>query len=222
MFSQQLLLLGSVIAVGILHTIVPDHWVPITLLARQMNWTKKETAWAAFQAGSGHVITTLLIALVVWFAGIALATRFGNIIDAISSFALIGFGLWIAIGAWRETHHEHGHYHGDVYHPHEHHHDDHLHSHDSKRTALLLILGSSPMIEGIPSFFAASKYGIGLLIPMAILFAASTIATYVVMCVYSHQAIKHVKFAAFEKYGEVLSGAFIAVLGLVFLIWSSL
>jgi nickel/cobalt transporter (NicO) family protein len=29
--------------------------------------------------------------------------------------------------------------------------------------ALLLILGSSPMIEGIPAFFAAGQYGIGLL-----------------------------------------------------------
>src|SRR6185369_8570826 len=36
----------------------------------------------------------------------------------------------------------------------------HLHSHGtSGRTALLLVLGSSPMVEGIPAFFAAAKYG---------------------------------------------------------------
>lgn len=29
------LLVGVVLVVGILHTIVPDHWVPITLIARQ-------------------------------------------------------------------------------------------------------------------------------------------------------------------------------------------
>jgi len=220
--TQQLLLLGSVIAVGILHTMVPDHWVPITLIARQRKWSRDEIARAALQAGLGHVVTTLIIAAVVWIAGVAIATKYGNIVDDISSIALIGFGLWIAIGAWREMHHEHGHYHGDVYHPHDHHEGDHSRAHDSKRTAMLLILGSSPMVEGIPAFFAASKYGIGLLIPMAILFAASTMATYVVLCVYSHQILKHVEFAAFEKYGEVLSGAIIAILGLFFLVWTVL
>ena len=219
MFPQQVLLLGSVVAVGVLHTMVPDHWVPITLIARQKKWTKAQTARAALQAGTGHVVTTLLIALVVWIAGAAVATRFGHLVDTLSSLALIGFGLWIAIGSWREMHSAHGHYHGSEFHPHEHHERDESHSHTSKRTALLLILGSSPMIEGIPAFFAAGKYGIGLIVPMALLFAASTIATYVLLCTYSHTGLKRVEFPAFETYGEVLSGAFIAVLGAVFLIW---
>jgi len=217
-FAPQLLLVGAVIAVGVLHTMVPDHWVPITLIARQKKWTRAQIVRAALQAGTGHVVTTLLIALVVWIAGVAVASRFGNLVDIISSLALIGFGLWIALGSWYEMHHEHGHYHGDVYHSHDH--DAHgAHAQTSKRTALLLILGSSPMIEGIPAFFAASKYGIALIIPMAILFAISTIATYVVLCVYSTALLHNLKFAAFEKYGEVLSGAFIALIGVVFLIW---
>jgi len=53
-----------------------------------------------------------------------------------------------------------------------------LHQHDhptSARTALLLVLGSSPMVEGIPAFFAAAKYGVMLLAIMSIVFAAATI-----------------------------------------------
>jgi hypothetical protein len=38
------------------------------------------------------------------------------------------------------------------------------------------------MIEGIPAFFAASRYGAALIVFMAIVFAASTIATYVALC----------------------------------------
>jgi nickel/cobalt transporter (NicO) family protein len=41
-----------------------------------------------------------------------------------------------------------------------------LHEHRHKtsgRTALLFILGSSPMVEGIPVFCAASRYGVGLI-----------------------------------------------------------
>ena len=91
--------------VGVLHTMVPDHWVPITLIARQRGWSKSETARAALQAGIGHVLSTLFIALVVWLAGVAFAQRFGHVVDTVSSLALIAFaaGLPFPHGAICES-----------------------------------------------------------------------------------------------------------------------
>jgi len=190
-----------VAAVGVLHTIVPDHWVPITLLARQQGWTRRQIARSAALAGSGHTISTLLIAVLAWILG-AIAARFGSALILLSSLALIAFGAWIAVSSLREMHkhghghfgHSHSHRHADGAehsHYHEHHAEDwhivdgslaletvavHEHMHKtSSRTALLLIVGSSPMIEGIPAFFAASKYGVWQLVIMALVFAASTI-----------------------------------------------
>jgi hypothetical protein len=105
-----------------LHTIVPDHWVPITLIARQRGWSKVETARASLQAGIGHVLSTLLIAVVVWLAGVAVATRFGHIVDTAASIALVAFGSWIAISAWRELRGNAGHGHSQG-HGHSHAHD---------------------------------------------------------------------------------------------------
>jgi nickel/cobalt transporter (NicO) family protein len=392
--SPKLLLIGAVAAVGVLHTIVPDHWAPIALIARQRGWSKAETARASFTAGIGHVLSTLLIALVVWLAGVAVARHFGHMIDTAASIALIAFGGWIAISAWRELSggaghgHSHGHSHAHVFahlgggvhgpelqqvptdhgdlqlsiyeagvpprfrltgadadsisvetlrldgarqiflfanrgtywesvdhipephgfdvrinvqrsgrarafhtafaehdhgHGHDHEHGDehkhewepaddplyaplrddvavlarhphvhrhgrsathaHWHDHTSEtahaltaateieppqhrhrhkttaRTALLLILGSSPMVEGIPAFFAASRFGVGLIIAMSVVFAMSTIATYVLLCVYSTAGLQRVRLGAFERYGEVLSGACIALVGVVFWVW---
>ncbi|HKM61765.1 MAG TPA: hypothetical protein VJY39_04670 [Acidisphaera sp.] len=401
MFEMSgLLLVAAVVAVGVLHTIVPDHWVPITLIARQRGWSRAETARAALQAGIGHVGTTLVLGLAVWVAGVAFATRFGHIVDTAASLALIGFGAWIALAGWRDlrrggrghSHGSHGHSHGapashqhhqhdrasrdgvhgpelqridtghgvielSIFedgvpprfrvtgpasdwvraetrredgtrqdftfakrgsywesleeipephgfqvtltlgngdhdhdyatrfaehahahahahgvHDHDHGPDDdplyapmrsgtavlvrhvHLHQHGSSlhahwhdhdadtkhdvtadlevmppqhthihkttaRTALLLILGSSPMVEGIPVFFAAARFGIGLIVIMAIVFAASTIATYVLLCVISTAGLQPVRLGAVERYGEVLSGAFIALVGVAFWIW---
>jgi nickel/cobalt transporter (NicO) family protein len=397
-FSPELLLIISVGVVGVLHTIVPDHWVPIALIARQRGWSRGETARAAFQAGVGHVVSTLVIASVIWFAGVAVAARFGHFIDTAASVALIGFGGWIAVAALRDlragaghghshshdfsflggeafdviagfhgpelqridtghgivelsifedgvpprfrlsgpaadavqvetqreggarqtfafarqgefwesvdeipephafdvaatlehgdhdhtysahfAEHEHGdHGHGDGHdhthedetapdddplysptrggvavlarHTHTHRHGGgsahaHWHDHDAAtahavtpalaaspplhehkhktttRTALLLILGSSPMVEGIPAFFAAGKYGFGVISAMALVFAASTIVTYVVLCVTSTVGLQRVNLGAFERYGEVLSGAFIALVGVAFWLW---
>jgi hypothetical protein len=349
-FGPELLLVGAVAAVGVLHTIVPDHWVPISVIARQRGWSKGETARASLLAGLGHVLSTLLIALVVWLAGVVVAARFGQVVDTAASIALVAFGAWIAMTAWRElrggdghghshAHHiehlgagdihgpkreaiatdngelvlsiygsgvpprfrltgvdanavleqggshvfetrfaEHDHAHGDD-HDHQHAHDHgsdpardplyaplrgdtavlarhvhihrhgrgapHTHWHDhlletahpvatstkteaplhehrhktSGRTAVLLILGSSPMVEGIPAFFAAGKYGVTLITVMSVVLAVSTIATYVVMCVFSTAGLQRIRLGAFERYGEVLSGAFIALVGVVFWVW---
>ena len=201
MNSAELLLIGAVLAVGVFHTMVPDHWLPIVLMARQRKWSTQKTALAALQAGTGHVVSTLLIAVLFWGAGAAFATRFSGWVETATSVALVGFGLWVAIGAWREMHKQ---------------------SHDTKtgsRIALLLILGSSPMIEGIPAFFAAGQYGLWLLIIMALVFAAATISVYIVFSVYSAKGLKQVRFGRFERYGEIVSGAVIALVGAVFWFW---
>jgi ABC-type nickel/cobalt efflux system permease component RcnA len=289
--EPQLLLLVAVAAVGVLHTLVPDHWAPIVAIARQRSWSRAETARAAIVAGMGHVGSTLLIAIAFWIAGVSAATRWGHLVDIASSLALIGFGGWIALSSWLEQQRAAGHVHRHD-HPHSHAHDhrhrshDHLHSdeafaddplylplpagtaglmqhlhrdvraggfphlhwHDhtpetahrltaviddepplhahrhkrTDRTTLLLILGSSPMVEGIPAFFAASRYGIGQLAVMATLFAVSTIATYAALCVGSLAGFARLRLGALERYGEVLSGAFIALVGILFGLWPAL
>ncbi|HUC11009.1 MAG TPA: hypothetical protein VL985_11380 [Stellaceae bacterium] len=310
--APPLLLIGAVAAVGVLHTVVPDHWVPIALIARERGWSKAETARAAVQAGAGHVLSTLAIAIVVWAAGAVFADRFGHLVDLASGLMLTGFGGWIAISAWREMdhtgvhahRHEHGHPHSHA-HPHpdadRHHHEQepddldgtpagpgfawadppwalqddrlyvplrgetavltrhvhahrhgrgpaHLHWHDhvpetahpvvadlvaeppihrhrhktTARAALLLILGSSPMVEGIPAFFAAARYGAPQIAAMAAVFALATIATYVGLCVYSKIGLQRLRLGSIERYGEVLSGVVIGSVGIVFGLWPAL
>lgn len=236
-------LIIAVAAVGVLHTIVPDHWAPIVVLAREQGWSTARIARAAALAGFGHVTTTLLLGAIVWVAGAALAVRYAHLVSSVSAIALIAFGLWIAYTGWKETredghghaHHGHAHLHrhdGGLEHVHWHeHHDDDLHivepgvavlhSHDhtaSGRMALLLILGSSPMIEGIPAFFNASTKGPALLGVMAIVFAASTIITYIAMCVAGLRGLQKTSLGPLERYGEVLSGLFVALVGVYALV----
>jgi ABC-type nickel/cobalt efflux system permease component RcnA len=244
--TGPLLLIGAVAAVGVLHTLVPDHWMPIALLSRQRGWSRMETARTAAIAGLGHTLSTLAIGAILWIGGFLLAQRAGHIMSQIASIALVTFGAWVAIGALRELHgasddghahlgHRHLHQHADGTrhsHWHEHHDDDwhdttssietspptHEHAHDaSSRTALLLILGSSPMIEGLPAFFAASRYGVWQLVAMAFVFAIATIVTYVATVVAGAAGLERANIGPLERYGEVLSGAVIAALGIVFL-----
>jgi hypothetical protein len=54
---------------------------------------------------------------------------------------------------------------------------------------------------------------------LSVVFAISTIATYVLLCVFPTAGLRRVRLGAFERYGEVLSGAFIALVGVAFWIW---
>ena len=224
-------------AVGVLHTLVPDHWAPIVVLARQQGWSIARTARTAALAGVGHVGSTLALGLVVWLAGVAVSVRYGHIVEVVTAAALIVFGAWVAYGGWNElrhgaphAHHEHAHLHvhdDGTRHVHWHQHHDadeheaqgsaavlHVHSHRSSgRTALLLILGSSPMVEGLPAFLGASAYGAPVLGIMAAVFAAATIATYVATCAFGVAGLARISLGPLERYGEVLSGAFVAAVG---------
>lgn len=238
------LLIAAVAAVGVLHTMVPDHWAPLAVLARGQGWSRARTARAAALAGLGHVSSTLLLGLVAWAIGLVAAQHYGNVVNRVAAIALIGFGVYIAAASLREISRERARGQDQFGHAHRHRHadgTDHVHWHEhpqqdwhevsggvavmhehahaiSGRTALLLILGSSPMIEGLPAFFAASAYGAALLGTMAAVFATATIATYVVLSTAALGGLERLGLGKLERYGEVLSGAVVACVGLVALI----
>jgi hypothetical protein len=54
---------------------------------------------------------------------------------------------------------------------------------------------------------------------MALVFAAGTIVTYVALCAYSAAGLQRVKLGPLERYGEVISGTFIALVGIIFYLW---
>lgn len=232
------ILIAAVLAVGVLHTLVPDHWAPIVVIARQQGWSVQRTIRAAAIAGLGHVTSTLALGVVLWAAGATLAARYAHAVNLTAAAALVAFGVWIAWSGWREAResgaeagdlrgHAHLHTHGTVTHVHWHQHEERewhavtsgvavMHEHDhvvAGRTALLLILGSSPMFEGIPAFFAASTRGVGLLVTMAIVFAVSTVATYVATCAFGIASLQRMSLGAVERYGELLSGCVVAAVG---------
>ncbi|HXW77650.1 MAG TPA: hypothetical protein VEJ20_09580 [Candidatus Eremiobacteraceae bacterium] len=208
----MLLLALAMLAVGVLHTAVPDHWAPLAVIARQHGWTAARTARMAVFAGFGHTFTTVLIGSLFWLAGVTAAQRFGRGVDDATSIALVGFGAWMAVTSWRELRA------GEQ--PHDH--DEPITRLDrpSARQTLLLILGSSPSVEALPVFFGAARYGLWFVAVVAGLFAISTIATYVAFSLAARSGLAVLRLGKLERYGEVLSGAVVALLGAAYFLLS--
>ena len=62
MYSSSLLLvLGAAVVVAVLHSILPDHWVPLAIVARTQRWSLWRVGRVTLLASLGHVVTSLVL-----------------------------------------------------------------------------------------------------------------------------------------------------------------
>ena len=113
-------LAAAAVAVGSLHTLAPDHWVPFAALARAQRWSAARTARVTVACGFGHVTVSALLGLLGLFLGHEMMQAFGRRMEAAAGILLVGFGL--AYGVWGLRRAA-----GKRLHGHAHAHYDHVH-----------------------------------------------------------------------------------------------
>jgi cadmium resistance protein CadD (predicted permease) len=95
--------------VAFLHAALPTHWLPFVLVGRAQRWRPGKVLAVTGLAGSGHVLFTAALGLVLTSAGLALAPRLGQVFPRAVGVLLVGLGLFYlarqALG--------HGHRHAD-------------------------------------------------------------------------------------------------------------
>lgn len=113
------LLLVAAGTVGFLHSILPDHWVPLAVVARTQRWSLLRTARTSLLASIGHVLTSIILGGIIALVGLQFRKTFetqqGHIVGVVLILTGIGFAAWALTG--------HGHHHHDAGHEHDHHHD---------------------------------------------------------------------------------------------------
>ena len=138
------------ITIGSLHSLAPDHWVPIAAVARARNWSRGRAARVAFICGLGHVTVSVLLGLLALMFGAQLFQSLGERMVSVAGLLLIGFGVAYAVWGLRGAfvHRLHGHHH---------HHYDHVHDASRASTwSLFLIYCADPCVAVIPILFAAA------------------------------------------------------------------
>lgn len=117
---------GFVVAFA--HAAIPTHWLPFVLAGRGQRWGKAKTLLVVALCGSGHVLfTTILGILVVWL-GIETSKWTGDVFPWLAGGALILFGVYYLVRQARGGGHSHHHFgggHGDDTHGHQPHGHDH-------------------------------------------------------------------------------------------------
>lgn len=99
--------IGSLI-LSVIHALIPNHWMPLIAISKTENWTKKETLFATFITGFAHTLSTIIIGLIVGFAGIKLSENYSQISKIAAPLILLLIGIiYLLIDLKSSHHHQH-------------------------------------------------------------------------------------------------------------------
>ena len=89
---SQFALLTTALATSLLHTLIPDHWLPFVLIGRARRWSVGRTALISGFSGLVHTLGSLMLGGIAWLIGIGAADALGETMERASLWLLIGFG----------------------------------------------------------------------------------------------------------------------------------
>jgi threonine/homoserine/homoserine lactone efflux protein len=114
-------------SIAFFHAAIPTHWLPFVITARAQRWNRNKTICVTALAGTGHVLVTALLGVLIAWFGIALHDRIGAWFPWIAGGALLLFGLFYVYRQLSGASHGHSHLFGG----HSHHGTTpHLHVHE--------------------------------------------------------------------------------------------
>lgn len=223
MTQAGLALVLTTILTALVHTLIPDHWLPFVLVSRAEGWSAKRTVMLTAISASMHVCVSIGLGLAIVLAGrgaelavTGLADRLGSL----SGLMLMLFGA--AYTAWFLF--RGGHVHSFGVHPHHNPHDAEPPAAEVTGLraisgyALTFVVGFNPCILVIPCIYGAASLGYLTLAAVALAFGLSTIISMVVVTLAGLHGTSRLTSPFLTRYGEAISGTLIALTGLVVLL----
>ncbi len=240
--NQTVLTTIAVTGFGIafFHAAIPTHWLPFVLTARAQRWSHARTLAITALAGSGHVLFTAVLGLVIAWFGIVLNEKIGAWFPRIAGGALLLLGLFYVMGQIITKGHPHTHLFGGHPHAHDEHEPppshshgaagDHEHEHEtttrpqpvSDRTAvlsLLALLTFSPCEAFLPIYASGVRYGwIGFAL-LTVILSIGCVAGMVIFTALTLAGVRRIKLGLLEKYESGLMGVLLCVIGVLIILF---
>jgi len=223
-------LLATAVATAVLHTAIPDHWLPFVLIGRARGWSAAQTAQVTTLAGLLHLAVSFGLAMLAFALGRAAVEALGKSLEHATGPLLILFGLVYAGWSWRKGGHFHpggsllhgdrgcdGHE-GDTSSEHLHYHADEALIRDRGRfsaTGLAVLVGLNPCVLIIPVALSAAQVGRSAMIAVFIAYGVPALLLMAVLAAVGASLTRRIPVPGAARHMEMISGLLIAVLGVV-------
>ncbi|MGI9115729.1 MAG: hypothetical protein DLM52_11740 [Chthoniobacterales bacterium] len=218
--------------VAFLHAAIPTHWLPFVAAGRAQGWSHGKTLAVTALAGTGHVLTTALLGLLLTIFGVVVSARVGAWFPRIAGGLLIVLGLFFF---WRQLSgktHSHTHAFGS----HEHHHHDHTlkdavthlrgpeisQTRTSDRMAiasLFALLTLSPCEGFLPIYVTGIRFGWSGFALLTLILSVATVAGMIFFTWLTLAGIRNLRLRWFEEHESGVMGSLLLAVGVLVMVF---
>jgi nickel/cobalt transporter (NicO) family protein len=199
----QLLLSSAILS--ILHSIIPNHWLPVLAIGKKESWSLNKTTYITFIAGSAHALSTILIGLIISALGVTIGNKVEVFTQWIAPGILILMGLFFI---WQHYKHHH------------------FHLHEVKRHEeisqfriiffLALAMFFSPCLEIEALYLMAGGIGWQAVTLMSMIYLLVSVTGMVVWVHFAYRGLQKFDFHAIEHNAGMITGGILVLTGLMF------
>lgn len=218
--------------VAFFHAAIPTHWLPFVLASRAQHWNHSKTLGITAVAGTGHVLVTALLGVLIAWFGIAVDRTIGRWFPVFAGAALLLLGLFYLYRQLAGKGHAHHH----LFCGHSHTHPGEL-EHDAEHnptpvgerrpvssdrlaiTSLLTLLTFSPCEAFLPIYASGVRYGWSGFVLLTAILSVGTVAGMVLFTWLTLTGVQKVKLGLLERYESGLIGSLLCAVGLLIILF---
>ncbi|XP_077248932.1 fe(3+) dicitrate transport system permease [Tasmannia lanceolata] len=199
---KDLSTIGGIATVSLLHSFIPTHWLPFSIVGRAQNWTLSRTLLVTAFGAVLHVISTSLLGV----AAITMANTIAGeeTVHKLASLLLIVLGgsyvLFYLLGKGGHSH---------------------SHNHPMEKVAvagLVLVPALSPCATTLPVFLAVGNSS-SMMVLAIIVLLFSTITVMTSLVALSFYGASQLKFHWVERNDKLLVGTVLCLVGILTLLF---
>jgi nickel/cobalt exporter len=197
-------LITGTILLALVHSLIPNHWLPLVAVARAEGWNKKELNSITLIAALAHVSGTVALGFVLGLVGKRLEQQYGNTIFIVSSVVLIIFGLiYYTVNL-----------------PHHHHKQNKdIAAYKKSKTRwifiFIIMMFLSPCLEVESLFLTGGTYGMGLVTFLSVIYAIISITGIILLVHLGSRGINMLNAQFIEHNEKRISGTILIIVGLI-------
>lgn len=197
-------IISGTIFLGIIHALIPNHWLPLVAIAKSEKWEKSELMLVASITASAHVLGTVILGIVLGLVGTTLAHEYEGYVHVIAPVLLILFGL---IYFTVNLPHNHQAVNRDVQ------------QYNKSRIRWILVFAAmmflSPCLEVESLFLAAGAYGLDNILLLALVYALISITGILTLVMVTFKGIQLINSHFIEHNEKRITGMVLIVVGIV-------
>jgi len=203
--------LGS-LALSVVHFLIPNHWMPIVVMARSERWDQGRSLRIAALAGFSHTASSIIIGVAVGALGLKLTEVSKTAMELVAPVIFLIFGIMYILAGIRDNIRDHKHRH------------IHLEEATKKQTraavtAIVIAMFFSPCMEIDTYFFNASLAGWQGILIVLVTYLLVTVAGIILMVRLGLKGVEAVKLQFLEQYEKHIMGFILILMALTFYVF---